>query len=94
MGKYNLNCPNCNGELTFPLSSPEILSCTKCYTSFMRNYVMGYWRGFKAASAFCEHCMYSLNHEDEDKWGDPIACGACGRTKEELIKFQEILDED
>lgn len=36
----------------------------------------------------CKHCNFMIGFEDEDKWTDPIACGACGRSKKDLIKLQ------
>ncbi len=37
----------------------------------------------------CDACMYSIEHEDEDKWADPIVCGKCGRSKKELIELEK-----
>ena len=38
----------------------------------------------------CDECLYCIEHEDEDKWGD--VCGMCSRLKEERILLQKIYE--
>lgn len=37
----------------------------------------------------CDACLHSIEHEDEDKWDEPVACGKCGRSKNELIELEK-----
>jgi len=41
----------------------------------------------------CDECNYLIQYSDEDKWGD-VACGKCGRSKDDLVKIQKKYDEN
>lgn len=47
------------------------------------------WRCALVQEVKCEECLHLIEYEDEDKW--PHGCGRCGRSREELLKWQKRL---
>lgn len=92
-----MECPYCNGTGIIG-GGPHTGDCAECGgTGVYRDGAETVIKGGRVLTRYtkpteCDECNYMIRHEDEDKWSEPIACGACGRTKEDLIKLQAEYD--